>query len=262
VADIVNIEILLTGDEIEGATYRDTYADLVNMLRDVELHVRNRKRSRVHWYVTDEDPEVRLHAFPNGVPADQISHVARDVRTGFERILEADGRHVEWPQSFGTQAKRSAQRIVKRLNSLESITVTVDHYPPLLIESVALRAEYGRSGYVEFTSIDGVLDLISVRGRPHFSIREHDTNHHIRCVFSDDLFEKVKDSLRKRVVVEGVVQFDKEGTPKHIGEITNIWERPQPQLEFDGIAGSRPEFTGGVPAGEYVRRLRIGDDAD
>ena len=116
-------------------------------------------------------------------------------------------------------------------------------------------------GYVEFTSIDGVLDLISVRGRPHFSIREHNTNHHIRCVFSDELFEVVKDLLRKRVVVEGLTRFNRDGTPTHISDIKTLWSRPDPKMAFGDLVGSRPDFTGGIPAGEYVRRMRTNDDA-
>ena len=93
------------------------------------------------------------------------------MRAGFQRAEEADGRQVEWPGTFGIEAKRAVNKILGRLDELDYITVSVEGTAPLRIEQVVLRKVVGRRrGYSEVTSIDGVLDLISVRGRPSFTI--------------------------------------------------------------------------------------------
>jgi hypothetical protein len=260
VAETIHIDVQLSAEEIDASLFQDMIADLLSMIRDIEKHVSSNTRQRAHWLWAEDEPQLRIEAISNGVPVEELNRVAREVRTGFQRILDSEGKTVRWPETFGPPAKNAAQRIVKKLDKVQSITVKIDSAPPLIIDHVVLNEEFGRPGYVEFSSIDGYLDLISVRGKPHFSIEEHSfPKHRIRCTFPDDIFETVKNSLGKRVVVEGLVRWNKAGIPVAITEVKSLWVRPEPQLMFDQIVGSRPNFTGGISAGEYVRRLREGD---
>ena len=118
------------------------------------------------------------------------------------------------------------------------------------------------TGYREFSSIDGILDLISVRKRPHFSIKEHASSNIVRCVLPENMFEDAQDALRHRVVVEGLVKYRQDGTAVSISEVTKLWVRPPPEAEISELRGSLPGFTGDVPAGEYIRRLREGEEED
>jgi hypothetical protein len=69
-----------------------------------------------------------------------------------------------------------------------------------------------------------------------------------------------KEHLEKRVVVEGLIRYDRNGQPNSITEVKSIWPRPEPKKAIEDLIGSHPDFTGGVDAAEYVRQLREGDD--
>src|SRR5271166_3703184 len=117
------------------------------------------------------------------MPADTINEIVRQARLGFERIIEAQGKAVAWPTGFGDRAKRAIQKVVKQLAVVDAIRIETSTDPaPLLLDQVALKEQFGRRiGPSETASIDGVLELISLRGRLHISIQEHGTDRRIRC---------------------------------------------------------------------------------
>ena len=114
--------------------------------------------------------------------------------------------------------------------------------------------------YTEFSSLDGILDLVSVRGHPQCSLNEHGTGRHVLCELRDELFSKVKEALGHRVVVEGTVRYRRDGTPLSMVNVSTIWERPKVTRSLKDLIGAFPDFTGGMDAGEYVRQIRTDDD--
>ena len=112
------------------------------------------------------------------------------------------------------------------------------------------------SNYAEYGQIDGFLDLISYRDGPYFGIKEHVTGRRIRCTFPDSLFDDVKAALGQRVVLEGTINFRRDGTPISVRDIKHFFRRPREARPLSDLIGSLPNFTEGVPAGEYVRRIR------
>lgn len=110
--------------------------------------------------------------------------------------------------------------------------------------------------HVEHSAVDGELDVINVKGAPHFVIYEHGTGRRVRCDLPDDLLPRVKEALKSRVIVEGLVRYRQDGSPVSIREITDLQILPQPTYEIAALKGSLPEMTGGTPSGEYIRQLR------
>src|SRR5208337_3842396 len=106
-------------------------------------------------------------------------------------------------------------------------------------DQVALKEQFGRRiAPSETASIDGVLELISLRGRLHISIQEHGTDRRIRCTLPDSLFGRAKNALGRRVVVEGVLHFSSTGEPYALTEIYDLWERPDEKRRLEEFRGS------------------------
>ncbi|HUO04566.1 MAG TPA: hypothetical protein VMU16_05155 [Candidatus Binataceae bacterium] len=260
--------------ELEGSVDPDTVAhstsDFINALRDIEEHLTNDK-PKVRWRWQD-DAAVWAIASPNGVKADVLKKICDEARLGFQRVKESDGKDISWPESFGKPAQRGFRRLVKRLASKESIENPTKEYTgrpeairidisgqlPLLIDHVVLREELGRGQTkTERASIDGVLDLISVRGGTlKFEITEHGTKRKIVCAIEEDsLLKGATKALGKRVVAEGILQLKPDGTPRQLSQITEIWSRPA-AVPIADLRGSVPNLTGGLPAADYVRKIR------
>lgn len=168
----------------------------------------------------------------------------------------------------GSTFLEEAQELIDSLRrrhertDLEAITIIADEASPLTLQRAPRVGQLATTarGYVEYGEVDGVLDLLSVRGAPFFGIREHHTGRPIRCNFPDSMFANVKAALAPsdppRVVVEGLVSYRHDGTPVSVREIRHFFVRPREVRPLRALAGSLPDFTNGVDGGEYVRRLR------
>lgn len=250
----IHIRLELEG-EIGFVTFQVTARDLEVALRDIEEQITHRN-SKIEWR-WDDDAIITAIASPNGVAEPVIAQIVKEARLGFERIVRADGGTIDWPSTFGRKAKNALTRVVKKLGEINTITVDTEHEPPLVIDRVVLKEEIGQRGIpTEITSVDGVLDIISVRGHPHFSIEEHGTRRHIRCTLPEGLFETAKEALGKRVVVEGTMRFGRDGQPSMLANVTSLWERPAEKRKLEEMQGVIPDFTDGESAEDYVRRIR------
>jgi len=202
----VQLSLELAGDSVNLDVIAETTRELHRALRDIERHVTDAEPA-VTWR-WDDQAVLRAAASPNGVSEGALRQIVHELRTGFQRADEAQGQRVAWPETFGNEAKRAVNKILGHLAELDAITVNVEGTVPLRIEQIVILhavAVGGPRGYTEITSVDGLLDLISVRGRPSFTIQEHGTGRRIRCTFPDGMLQEVKDALGKRAVVQGAV---------------------------------------------------------
>jgi hypothetical protein len=254
-SDDVHLELSLQAGEVTFKTFEQSVREVEEALNDIERQITG-KAPKVEWKWTD-DPIVRAVASPNGVPAETLQRIVSNARLGFERIVEAKGGEVDWPQGLGTRAKRAIRRIVQKLEVVEAITVDSSAGPPIFIDQVTLQETIGKLRPPhEVSSIDGVLELISIRGRLHISIEEHGTGRRIRCILPERLLDKAKAALGQRVVLEGVAYLTPEGEPSLLREITDLWARPNETRRLEDLRGSAPRFTEDEAAEEYVHGIR------
>ena len=238
---------------------QDTLVGLRAVLEGVEKSI-TQDTAKISWH-WDDEAVFQAAASPNGIPASVIQEVIDNVLLGFRRVSETkENTPIAWPPSFNEEAQRALIHIVRQLPKLEAIRVEGEGSEPFDILEAHLheKLESRRIGYTEYSSIDGVLDLVSTRKRPHFSLKEHGTGRYVQCTFADELFDEVKKALGKRIVIEGKVKFRPDGTPMSAHAI-HIFIRPPSTRSLDKLIGSLPNFTEGVSAGEYVRQLR-GDE--
>lgn len=251
----VHLEVSLQAGEVDFDTFEETVREIDGALKDIERQLTG-KAPKVEWKWADE-AVVRAVAKPNGVPTATLNEIVLKARLGFERIVEAKGGEVHWPQGIGDRAKRAIRNVVRKLAVVDAITIDSSAGPPLFIEQVTLKETLGKEKPPkEVSSIDGVLEMISVRGQLHVSIKEHGTGKRIRCILREELLDKAKTALGQRVVIEGVAYFTAEGEPSLITEVTELWPRPEETRRLEDLRGTAPDFTEGQSAEEYVREIR------
>lgn len=233
--------------------------DLNAVLRDIEQKVADNPDHTVNWEV-EGDPSVRLVATVNGVSADMLGSIVGEARDDFAEAA-TKARRQDLSREIDPQTWRRLKAIIGRLRRMSSVTVEATGQEPLRIpkQEEPQRPSREPTFHTEYSEIDGELDIISVRGAPSFVLYEHGTDRRIRCVFPSDRMSQVKDALGKRVLVEGTVRFRANGTPIAITNVQQFSVLPEPSREISELMGILPNFTEGVDAGEYVRRLRSGD---
>ena len=161
------------------------------------------------------------------------------------------------------QVKRTAQRFLGRLHRTSPASLETAGHEPLSIEAEGpFRITRQRERYAAWASVDGKLDVISVRRIPYFAIFEHGSSHRVRCLFPDDWMDRVKNYLGYRVIAEGYVQYNREGVATKLTDPTSLERVPEPQSEdITAYRGSMPGITGGLSPYEYVRQLREGGNS-
>lgn len=245
---------------LDLSTHASTTRALQTLLSDVEEQVTG-ERAKIYWSIPDRSDVVAV-ATPNGVDAGTIDDVMASAVRGFESVKVAEGRDVKWPDTFGPKSKKAVKRILRALNSVSAISVFAGEQEPVIIRHVVVQEEYGEERQPdEYGSVDGKLDLISVRSQLLFSVEEHGTGRHIRCTIgSEKLFGQAKNLLGARVVAEGMLRFAKNGEVTSIYDVRSLWCRPALKTAPDELVGALSGFTGGEDAADYVRGLRDEED--
>lgn len=85
-------------------------------------------------------------------------------------------------------------------------------------------------------SVEGYLQMISLRGSAKFSLYELLTDRRIECRFTEDLLDEARMSLGHRVVVSG--EIHKRGGDFHYVSVERIHRRP-PSEDLPGFADLR-----------------------
>ena len=105
-------------------------------------------------------------------------------------------------------------------------------------------------------SIEGLLEDIDLRGAPTLTIREIISGQPVRCSFPEDYEQRVRDLLRKRVRVSGLIHYFADGRPKRITDFDGIEDMtPRRNLTPAGF-GSIPDLTDGRGAEHHLRLVR------
>lgn len=91
------------------------------------------------------------------------------------------------------------------------------------------RSRHRKKTYASWSSVDGELDVISVRHQPSFVIYEHGTQYRVSCTFPDEWMDTVKDYLGLRVIAEGYVRYREDGVPISLSQPTSLQRVPEPE---------------------------------
>ena len=171
--------------------FTHTTKDLREVLRSIEQS-RSGEKPLATWTV-DAD-EIQITASVNGVGAEELQDIIADTYEGFRA---GEGREGEWPSTISTDARRTMRRLVNRIRRTSPASLEADGHETLRIEPRAQQRQKTPSvQYTAWSSIDGTLDVISVRRQPYFVIFEHATEYRVRCSFPDAFLPKVKGQSR------------------------------------------------------------------
>lgn len=233
-----------------------TAEDLKVLLRSIE-EFRTGESAHVEWTIDADD--LQLAAYPNGVPSEELQEYLTDAYDGIKATQT--GEDIDWPGAIDARMQRTVQRLVGRIHRTTPASLEAVGHAPLMIEGEGLRyVPRQRERYAAWSSVDGKLDVISVRRVPYFVIFEHGANHRVRCLFPDEFMETVKNYLGFRVIAEGYVLYTRDGIPTRLTDPASLERVPEPSSQdIRAYRGSMPGITAGLSSYEYVRRLRDGE---
>ena len=247
--------------------------DVRRLLRDVDATIRRRSllrdghtivaggtgslRAR-RWYITafhSSNPTITLTPAPDGTDSGQ-------------RAVEAVVEGIRWinqpaevrpPEHFAEQELEDLRRL-RRLRAtgvsrieFSSNGTTAPVLPGRVEEQIDRILG---TGDAEYGSLEGVMGAINVHRRRTLTIWESISGLAVRCQFPEEYEETVRDLLRSRVRVSGLIKYFADGRPRSIVDFRDIENlTPDAALTPAGF-GSIPDLTGGLGSERHLRVVR------
>jgi hypothetical protein len=232
----------------------------LQMLRNIEAH-----------FVGDGDP-LRWEIVRAGMASPlSITLVARaprgqaKQRTG-DKVVKAwvgglraieEGAHL--PEHFDEETLEAAKRLASvatedgptlKIFSPGEEEIELDERAVANVQEIVAKAKH----YIDFGTIEGMLEQISIHKGPSFSIWESLTNYRVDCQATLEQLEKAKELLGRRVAITGRIRY-KNHKPQSIDIESIRILRPSAALPQPRDIGPI-DITGGASSEDYVRRLR------
>lgn len=107
-------------------------------------------------------------------------------------------------------------------------------------------------------AVKGRIQSLSREKRHRFTLYELNTHQPVRCFLTPDYEEIMREAWGKLAIVEGIVRRNPEtGLPTSVRQVKALKILPEeaPGAWREAL-GCAPDYTGGVPPAEAVRRLR------
>lgn len=217
-----------------------------------------------------EPIDLRTKAPAYGLVAGHVERVERGiVKMAMGEALDSD---------FPTDKKEAAKRLLMRnLNGIGRTRINLSgSEAPVDIEQDSARRAleimqgtgnpvydylFGSFARKEVGSVEGrIVDLGTDYEEPKITLKEHRTGREIACRISRDAHDEIAGMLtagdvwqHRRVRVRGVLNFDPTGKLVRVFDGRIAYIDPQETTAHDL---HDPNFTGGMPAYEYLDRLR------
>lgn len=112
-------------------------------------------------------------------------------------------------------------------------------------------------------SVEGTLEALSIHNpkKPIFVVYESMFGKAVTCRYSGlDILHKIKESLGKRVRVQGLISRNSRSEPRQVmlyrANDLEVFGSDLKVLPFRSLGGSDPDFTGDMSTEEFIREIR------
>jgi hypothetical protein len=270
VPERIKITVRPSGSHPDVLTIEDAMQQVLDVFEMID------KMPGVEWKLVNASTNSPLQVEAEAVsfePSVDVTVVARAQKQQLARNLRQITRG-EPPVDPDFKVHVARKIMARNLNGVgtteieldsEPITVTprvaksaldvLANKPPTLFDIVGARDEIG--------SVEGTLSDVGTHYNvPAAKILDTRTKKEVWCRLSDSLQGELQDKAtykdvweHRRVLVSGRVKFDKNGDILYV--VATDMRRIEPrEVSLDALRD--PDFTGGLPIGEYLDRFRDG----
>jgi hypothetical protein len=237
----------------------------LTILNSLDAALSGKGTPLLDWYVTDlrlgsleasiksgarDDEELPQHNH------DQI--VAQTYRNGF-RVIEGEGRSPAYFDDRDLLAARQTFRLIGR-EGVTGFAIRTDEaeLPTEITARASVNVEQLiKPGERTIGSVEGRLVAISLLGRsPRFTVFDAVTKKGVSCVFGDELLERVRMALGRRVFAHGDLLYNRRHEPKKIVlHDFRLMDDTRPPTS-DELLREIDNLTGDLTTKEYLDLMR------
>ena len=257
--DPLTFSIVADDGEVSLDALHRSVEDVRRLIHDVDGVVAQRgPRKRRRWYITgfhSSSPTIAITPSPDGT--DSGERAVRAIVEGVRWINEP--AQVSPPQHFSERELEDLRRL-RRLRStgVSRIEFSYNGTAANVITS-KVAEQIDRilgAGDEEFGSLEGVLDAVNLHRTPTLTIWESITGLAVRCSFPHEYEKTVRDLLRSRVRVSGLVRYFAGGHPRSVTRLVDVEDLTPDPVLTPAAFGSIPDLTGGLGTERHLRVIR------
>lgn len=217
------IGLHLEGGMISAQVYHQKVGDFLDMLRAMDRNVtedmapESDAQTSITWLVEDVRKgslDLVLLGEPAAYDSEPlvVDRVIASIESGLEQLMDAKPMS-EPPLYFTFPVLEAIRDLVRPSNDgvLAAAVVTPQKRIVLTDDVRTNLNRFLRPVFSHYGSIEGILEMVSVAGSPHFSIRDRLCGRSIRCTVQRGRAREVAGLLEQRVSVTGRVRTNELG---------------------------------------------------
>lgn len=193
---------------------------LADILRDVDTQTTQRAGGGLDWVIADMrggSAHLEVYAAPKD---DRLPYrITEQVLRNFEQGMRIIAERSERPPYFTDNALKKARVLtaLARQPGIEAVVVQLNGTRVSFDRRIDANVRDLVEGDLQtIGSVEGTLEMVTIRGAKHFNVYDEVTDKAVRCYFPDRLLEAVRQAFGQRVLVHGVF------TVKRTGEVSSL----------------------------------------
>jgi len=212
-----NLALELKGDRISTRSFKKAMENFFNFVDDISSQM-TEKRRPFRWNVNVRKGSILLNIAPEPRKEDipRIPKIINEIEKGIGMIGKGE-RPINYTDETLSYLRELATTIAPKEKGINKINIFTNGNKnelttkviPQIDSMLLIRRE-------DFGSFEGKLEVISTRGGYHFNLYEFINDYPIKCIFKEDMIEKVLKAFGKRAYVFGLITYKKGGIPSSI----------------------------------------------
>ncbi len=247
------------GELLSASAFTQALQAFLGLLEDLDATLSHDRHGTVDWEIVMLSKSSPARIGFIGKPRPKKQDISRDIGIECVRGVRLLGEKAERGPTYSDAALSKTQRLA---HLREKAFSTIDIQTPNDEARVTLEVYQNidvltKGTEEEEASIVGNLDSITIHRGNEFRVWDERTKKAVRCMFRQDLLEKAKNSLGKRVMVIGMSRINRLGQVIRV-DAADIETYPS-DAELPTIkqmSGSIENITAGMPLREYIKHLR------
>lgn len=206
------LTLYLDGPQITAERFQKAIGAFFALIDDVAEEVTG-KTKQVRWIVSANRGSLLLHADPMPAnPSVPVGLIAASIHHGLGQL----GQKAQRPKWFNDSALRRARELGAIVDGKEVglAKVLLAQKPTVVKQDTVQHVDRILGVRVkDYGTIEGQLQMVSIRGGPHFAVSDALTGRSIQCLIPPEKMEDAIGAFPRRVAVQGVLRYNQQGEP-------------------------------------------------
>lgn len=266
----LRIEIAGNPKSIPYRSFLDVGNNSLAILSDLDPRFSHRSQGNVEWYMNDLSfngaLKIEVYSRVRTLKRKQLPDVSPAVADsfveGFE-MLEHQGRSPRYFSMTGMARAAKMTDVLGQSSARAIVAQVVDRETSVEITQASVRnlRELLPESYKAIGSVEGTLEAISIHRNTMFVVYESLFGKAVTCrSVGAEILNKLKESLGKRVRVQGLVSRNARSEPRSVmlysASDLQVFGDDLEILPLQSLGGSDPHFTGSLSTEDFIGEIR------